>query len=84
MPTKYGKLSKKLKLGQKEFCISFIKLIHTNKKKSFGYLWTQCGPGDENMFVKKLNELLAWIFSEEATGKIPIENNLVKEKCLSN
>lgn len=36
------------------------------------------------MFVKKLSELLALIFPEEATGKIPIGNNLVKEKYLNN
>lgn len=36
------------------------------------------------MFVKKLNELLALVFIEETTGEIQSENNLGKEKCLSN
>lgn len=34
------KWGRNLKLGQKEFCVSFMKLIHANEKKSFGYLWT--------------------------------------------
>lgn len=39
-PGKYGKFGKNLKLGQKELYVSFIKLIHSNFKKSFNYLWT--------------------------------------------